>query len=261
MKKRAIIFLTWGENFAAEVESCLALSTGIEDYDCFLITDDATQIRNDRLKVIRARFRLDGYLRKTELPDYLPDGYDSFLFLDSDTRVLADPVLGFEKAEQFGMALAPAPHYSLDCFWGFDKVMKAENVECRGQLQYNTGVIFFRRSPEVAAVFERWRELGKRYNRECNLDQPLLTLAMEQLALNPYTLSISYNYRGFGEAISGIVRIWHSHGPMPENINQFEKPWPPRRAIPGEVIRPSAGKDKVSGWRNSVNALLKKLDM
>ena len=39
--------------------------------------------------------------------NYIPEGYDSYLFLDSDTVVLGDISLGFEKAKitQFGYAV------------------------------------------------------------------------------------------------------------------------------------------------------------
>jgi hypothetical protein len=46
-------------------------------------------------------------------------------------------------------------------------------------------------------------------------DQPYISLAMEILGFNPYTLSPSFNHRAFGELISGPVRIWHSYAPPP----------------------------------------------
>jgi hypothetical protein len=46
-------------------------------------------------------------------------------------------------------------------------------------------------------------------------DQPYISLAMEMMGFNPYTLSPSFNCRGFGELISGSVRIWHSYNPVP----------------------------------------------
>ena len=82
-------------------------------------------------------------------------------------------------------------------------------------------------------------ELGSKYGNEYGGDQPFFTLAMEQLNFNPYTLSISYNYRGCGDGISGLVRIWHSHGKMPENINQFKVVVPLRRAWPSKLIQPN----------------------
>jgi hypothetical protein len=241
MSNFAIVFLAWGEQYIREVDACVARSLALKSYDLLLITDDETKLDNIRsqfAEVIRAPFILKGLLRKTELIRYLPDSYDAYLLLDSDTCVIQNIELGFEKAQLHGIAAAPAPHYSLDSFWGFDKIMKAAGVKCRGQLQYNTGVIFFRNSADVRAVFETWMEMGAANSQFPN-DQPFFSLAMELLDFNPYTLSISYNYRGMADAISGVVRIWHSHGPMPPQINVFSQPWPPRRAVPGKVIYPN----------------------
>lgn len=241
MNKHAIVFLAWGKKYVTEVESCIRRSKAIEGYDIVLITDLATDLdglQHRFTEVIRASFETEGLLRKAELVKFLPEKYDVYLFLDSDTVVIEDISLGFEKAERFSIAVAPAPHYSLDYFWGFDRIMALEGTPCKGQLQYNTGVIFVRNSPTVKLIFQRWMELALKYQEEFKNDQPFFSLAMEQLNFNPYTLSISYNYRGFGDAISGVVRIWHSHGELPANINEFKIAWPPRRAWPSRVIFP-----------------------
>lgn len=241
MNKYAVIFLAWGEKYIKEVEHCIERSKAIQGFDRILITDEDTgleQLGTDFTRIIRAPFTTGGFLRKTEMINYLPHEYDVYLFLDSDTIVIEDISLGFDKAEKFSIAVSPAPHYSLDQFWNFDRIMTAEGVPCKGQLQYNTGVIFFRNTAAVRTIFRRWMDLAVRYQKQFSNDQPFFTLAMEQLDFNPYTLSISYNYRGFGDAISGIVRIWHSHGEPPANINEFEQAWPPRRAWPGKVEYP-----------------------
>ena len=241
MKKYAVIYLAWGEKYLNEVISSLRESVVLEQYDIVLLTDDSVdQFSSDELgewfdSIIKVNFKLKGLLRKAEIYDYIPDGYASYLFLDSDTFVLEDISLGFEKAMRSDVALSPAPHYSLDYFWGFDKIMLSEGSSLKGQIQYNTGVIFFKKTLRVKSIFMRWKELVERYGDRFENDQPFFTLAMEQLEFVPYTLSISYNYRGFGDAISGIVRIWHSRGIVPENINEFEVSWPPRRAWPNRV--------------------------
>lgn len=261
-QKNAIVFLAWGNRFIDEVCSCIAKSKPyISEYDLILITDedsDTSGIEDQVSRVIHAPFELTGLLRKTEIIKFLPDNYTGFLFLDSDTIVVQDLSLGFEKAKLHGIALSPAPHYSLDAFLDFDRIMESEIVPRSGQLQYNTGVIFFSRSPRVMEVFDAWGNLGLRHQDFRN-DQPFFSLAMEQLAFNPYTLSISYNYRGIGQAISGDVRIWHSHGKMPLKINDYEWNWPGRRAWPGRMRYPK-GKKKtlVSRVLKELRRLIKK---
>lgn len=251
MKNYAVVFLAWGEKYINEVYSCITQSEKfLQDYDLILITDlisETKHISHLLTKVIRAEFEEIGLQRKTELHKFIPSGYKSYLFLDSDTIVIQDISFGFKKAEIHGIALSPAPHYSLDAFWGFDEIMSKEKELRRGQLQYNTGVIFFNSSPIVKEVFSKWRQLGNKYKYFKN-DQPFFTLAMEQLIFNPYTLSISYNYRGFGDSISGDVRIWHSHGSMPKELNSYKVTWPPRRAWPGRVEEANLTSEKRKGF-------------
>ena len=145
------------------------------------------------------------------------------LFLDTDTRVLEDILLGFEQAERYGIAMAQAPHYSLADVRGFGRVMAREGVEPRGQLIYNSGVIFFcANEPRVRDVFTRAGELAAKHLDAPYGDQPFISLAMELLHFNPYTLSPSFNHRAFGEFISGSIRIWHSYAPLPDDVNVRE---------------------------------------
>jgi len=252
--ERAIIFLAWGEKYIAEVLNCVNTSV-LPDYDLILITDQESEVPDEQLTVIRAQFKTEGLLRKGELLDFMPQDYDSYLFMDSDTRIIADIDLGFVKAEQYGIALAPAPFYSLDYFRGFDRIMEQEGVSRSGQLQYNTGVIFFTLNDETRKVFRLWRDLTRRYLDTVDNDQPFFTLALEKAGFNPYTLSKGYNYRGLGCKISGIVRIWHSHDEMPENINIFQynaNDWGVRYVSQGELVyhktQTSEGNDKKIIW-------------
>ncbi|MDR9408193.1 MAG: putative nucleotide-diphospho-sugar transferase [Balneolaceae bacterium] len=232
----AVIFLAWGDRYIKEVENCIKNSSPIHQHDIILITDPTTAINeSDNLfsKVIRTEFKNDGLLRKTELIHHIPEGYQAYLFLDSDITVLENIDLGFEKAEQFSIAMVPSPFYSLNDFWDFSEIMKKEKIPNKGQLQYNSGVIFFTLNRDVLEVFKKWYELGRKH--KYHNDQPLLSMAMEQLGLNPYTLSPSFNYRGRGELISGKVFLWHSHYPYPKNINEFDSVLPPRRVIRGRL--------------------------
>ncbi len=242
-KKRAVVFLSWGKRHVNQVFSCIKESK-LSDYSLILITDCSTKVpeKVPGLEIVRADFIHDGFLRKAELSIFLPKGYDSYLFLDSDTTVLEDISFGFEKAETHGIAMATATHYSLDHFWNAGNVMRKEKLNASGQLQYNSGVMFFTLTDRVTDVFNQWRELAEWYRNEMyDDDQSLLSIAMEKLGFNPYTLSRNYNYRYTekrirGEAISGVVRIWHSHSGVPQDINVFDMPWPPRSVVKGKMI-------------------------
>jgi len=232
-----IIFIAWGETYVEKIRQCLNESMQYK-YDLLLITDKNTTVKNIDIPFIRADFTLSGLNRKSEILLYIPKGYKSYLFLDSDTKVIGDIELGFRKAEEHGIAMSPAPHYSLDYYGNFKEIMLKEGVSLQGQMQYNSGVIFFSLKRDVRKVFRLWTRLCKKYSYIIQEDQPFLTLAMEMLKFNPYTLSHSYNYRAFGDIISGPVRIWHSHFPVPNSINSFEYVWPPRRIVRSTIITP-----------------------
>ncbi len=219
-KKRAIIFLAWGERFVKEVEECV-VESGLSHYPIYLITDEETPVNFtfDQLYITRVNFELDGKVRKCELANHLPEGYDSLLFLDVDTRVIGDIELGFEKAELHGIAMAQATLYSLGAFRNFRVIMEQEGIKSQGQLLYNSGVVFMQLTDEVNAVFRMSEQLSRKYPDAPWGDQTYLTLAMEILNFNPYTLSTAFNHRAFGEYISGRVRIWHSYKKIPDNVN------------------------------------------
>jgi hypothetical protein len=190
------------------------------------MTDAATDISalSAGIEVIRRDCQLSGKARKTEFFPCLPDQIETVLFLDADTRVIGDISLGFEKAEQHGMAIVPAPHYSLADFRDFSQVMVKEGVTPLGQIIYNSGVMFCQpHRTEVRAVFNLTLSLAQKYHDQIWSDQTYLSLAMELEGFNPYTLSPSFNYRAFGELISGSIRIWHSYEPLPANAASLEK--------------------------------------
>jgi hypothetical protein len=236
--KRAAIWLCWGEKYLA----LAAQSARPVDIDRFLICP-----REDLTDSVAAHFTgticpPDGLSRrlrgKSRVFELIPEGYDSFVYLDADTRVLGDLSLGFEKAEQHGIAVAPAPNYNLAEVFGFTSVFDEVGQRRADQMQYNAGVIFFRPSERVREVFVRWRYLcdntGAAFKDN---DQPFFSLAMEQLGFLPYVLSPAYNFRANqGALLAGGVRIWHNMAEPPTDINDFARSWPPRRFHHGQLL-------------------------
>ncbi len=233
--------MAWGEKYI--LEAVKSRNTALAyDHPAILITDqvsaDFARRTNGFDEIVVASFEhsKDGHGRKSELWRWLPEQYDTFLFIDTDTRILGDIGLGFEKAESHGLALVPAAHYCLDHFWGFRNVMEAVGVEPRGQLQYNSGVIFFQPTPAVVTLLKKWNELMLQH--EAPWDQPFLTLAIELMDFRPYILSMNYNYRGLGVPLIGPVRIWHTPHEPPADINAEPDWWPMRYFVDGKLHRP-----------------------
>jgi hypothetical protein len=222
---RAIVFFAWGTDYVERVAACIRESR-LPDYPIIVVTDTETSASGlpSRVEVVRLVFELSGKAKKAEFFGRVPEKFGTTVFLDADTRVIDDVSLGFEKAEKHGIAIAPAPHYSLADFRDFRQIMTEEGVQPLGQMVYNTGVIFATpHRPDVRAVFDRTLALAQKYRDRPWNEQPYLSLAMELLSFNPYTLSPSFNHRGFGELISGSIRIWHSYEPLPGNAASLEK--------------------------------------
>jgi hypothetical protein len=232
--KRALIWFCWGERYVAEAVASARTAAALQ-LDRFLITDAAGKAQAQDCAeftlLIETKLVHANNLEKSRLVDLLPEGYDTFLFLDCDVCILGDVRLGFEKAERHGIAMAPAPNYNLGEFFGFWALMTKAGVSPADQMIYNSGVVFFHLTAAVRAILERWRDLCVTIGAPSGFhhDQPFLTLAFEQIGFIPYALSPLYNYRAMGEYAVGRIRIWHSHHPPPADANVFEHAWPPRR--------------------------------
>jgi hypothetical protein len=236
-KRFAIMFVGWGNKgvLAAE-EACTRLPGG-EDCDLYIVSDTAVS-RESKAKNILVHFELPHFLRKAEaIVTHAPNGYEAILYLDSDVTILSDLNFLFAKSAQHGVAVAIAPTYSLDEFRGFAPIMLAEGIEPQGQLQYQAGVIGFSKTERVLAVLNTWLELCIRHAEYWDNDQPLLALAFETNRFQPYVLSKNYNLRGIFEPVIGRVRGWHSHSPIPANLNSYSAPYPPRLLARGKLRR------------------------
>lgn len=189
-------------------------------------------------RVVEAAPLFPNNLEKSRLIDLVPAQYETVLYLDCDTHIVGDISLGFAAARRHGIAMVPAPHYDLGNYWGFGAIMRGLGSEPAGQMQYNAGVIFYHLTDRVRAVLCRWRDLCRTLDGVHRNDQPLLTLAFEQLGFQPYVLSPQFNYRGLGELAVGPIRIWHSHDPVPPDLNDDEgiPVWPPRRFLNGQRV-------------------------
>jgi len=222
--KRAIVFLAWGEKAMAAIHRCLTQSIPFE-YPIYLITDKHTDssVLPDGINVVITEFTIAGNRRKNALIRDLPPGLETVLFLDVDTIVLDDISLGFDMAEKWGIAMAPAPHYSLGHFRNFAVIMEKEGVNPRGQIIWNSGVVFLSlKHPKVRPIFNQALHLAEKYIGTAFGDQPFLSLAMEMLDFHPYALSPSFNHRAFGEIVSGSVHIWHSYSDVPDDAANLE---------------------------------------
>jgi hypothetical protein len=147
--------------------------------------------------------------------------YDQTLFLDSDTYVCGDLAELFALLEVFDLAAAHAPTRA---------IYEVEGVPDSFP-EFNTGVILFRRSPDMQAVLSGWADLYSRHLERVDRgalrwlqpadrrwhrlnDQGAFREALYRSSLRIATLPPEYNCRftapGF---VDGPVKILHGRGP------------------------------------------------
>ena len=143
--------------------------------------------------------------------------FDETLFLDLDTVVLGNLDFGFEKAQQFGLALSIC-----ESPWGrrYTKIFTGDEIE------YNTGVIFFTKAAKI--VFDKWEQLTGTidsshvgvneqglYKMPAN-DQGSFALAIEKTGFNPFVLPLNWNFRpAWHRSFFGPIKIWHDYSDPP----------------------------------------------
>jgi hypothetical protein len=151
--------------------------------------------------------------------------FDETLFLDLDTVVLGRLDFGFQKAQQFGLAIAIC-----ESPWA----KRYRHVFSDDEVEYNTGVIFFDKKAEP--VFKAWRELsstvnsealgisfetGQIFNMSAN-DQAAFALAVEKTGFNPYVLPMNWNFRPMWQkSFCGPIKIWHDYANPPPFFDQL----------------------------------------
>jgi hypothetical protein len=153
--------------------------------------------------------------QKASMLDLSP--FDETLFLDLDTVVLGGLDFAFEKARQFGLAIAIC-----ESPWGrrYPKIFTGDQIE------YNTGVVFF--SKKAKPVFDQWKSLAKHidsslmgisdqgvYKMPAN-DQGSFALAVEETGFNPFVLPLNWNFRPkWHRSFFGPIKIWHDYSDPP----------------------------------------------
>jgi hypothetical protein len=88
---------------------------------------------------------------KAKIQALLASPYEETLFLDTDTRIRQPISPLWEVLQTADLALAHAPDIARD---EHGKALYLKNH--RVDTEFNTGVILFRKTPEVVAVFEAW---------------------------------------------------------------------------------------------------------
>lgn len=159
-----------------------------------------------------------GHSAKAQMYELSP--FDETLFLDSDTRVLGDLTFGFDMAARHGLAVAIAPACLARRQWAESPGARAQVG--RDLVEYNSGVIFFRKGPRNRELFETWRTSADDYGP---LDQWGFAQAIFDTGRNPFVLPQNWNFRAIPRIapVFGPIKIWHTRKPLPENVEEWNR--------------------------------------
>jgi hypothetical protein len=151
----------------------------------------------------------NGFYDKTRLMRESP--YDRTLFIDADIyAVKAFPEM-FDLLDRFDCAATHEEYLDTDWFHQYPLADIPASFP-----EFNTGILLFKRSPQMDAVLKKWEELYANHLREkpdqpIN-DQPFFRAAIYESEARVATLSREYNckFRGQGY-LNGAVKLLHGH--------------------------------------------------
>jgi hypothetical protein len=207
---RGILSIYWGDESKFPIER---LKASVKKFH--------PELQHEIIKVEAPSGDTSSLNKKAAMLDLSP--FDETLFLDLDTVVLGRLDFGFEKAAQYGIALAIC-----ETPWGrrYPKIFQGDQIE------YNTGVIFF--TKQVKAVFDQWKVLagsidssipyvqnGQILTMPAN-DQGSFALAIEKTKFNPFVLPLNWNFRPiWHKSFFGPIKIWHDYSDPPPIFDEL----------------------------------------
>jgi len=158
---------------------------------------------------INAPHSMDMFAHQANMYEYSP--FDTTLHLDTDTIVMGRLDMGFEKAEQFSLAI---------CINEAPYARRTQGLSDKGDMvEYNVGVTFFNRATKI--LFDLWKmncdhidasirhgDDGE-YLMDFNSQGPF-ALAVSESGLNPFILPVNWNLRpSWHRSYMGPVKIYH----------------------------------------------------
>lgn len=217
---KGVIYYTFGDKFPNDLETSVkSVRKNNPNLPIAWITENYKHKKSNIFDIVieSKSTKKYGWHKRTE--SLLLTPFDNTLHLDSDTFINGKLDYGFEKSNLFNIAICHAPAYYAKTFINTTSKSSLYSLN-EDQILYNAGVIFFKKNDVVWELFNKWIS----YNDKCvtEQDQCGLSNAIEELNINPFILSKSWNFRGglYTEG-HGPIKIWHSHNVIPKNkINQ-----------------------------------------
>jgi len=215
MRLDGIVYLAWGEKDIQFAEESSA-SVKALGYNTCLVTPDAYSSKEFNLIIRKDLDISSGLARKALMYDVAP--FDTNLFLDNDTLAFDDLEFGFRQADRWHICVCIAPSPCLSYSW---RIHAKEEGMSLDYIQYNSGVVFFKKSNEAQKVFDRWKSMV--IETEAKWDQHLFSYAFHREQFNPFVLPVNWNYRPQKGIVpvNGPIRILHCKEDEIEDRSRF----------------------------------------
>lgn len=198
-----VIFATTGKDYTELAERA---ARSVKD-TCPGLAVDLFTDQPVEMPVFDCIHHLDDPWSRSKIDAMAASRFDKTLYLDADLFVLADIRDVFEVLDRFDMAMAQDTYRngeSCQTFWS--KTLP------NAFPQFNSGVIGFRRDPEVTELLNRWSTTVR--NSEFKRDQPVLRELAWDSNLRIATLPREYNIMRFK-----VLRLWRKTLSAPRIIH------------------------------------------
>jgi hypothetical protein len=224
MKELTFVYVATGEKYVREAAfSAASCRRHVRGCRILLVTpDDVVSDAFDRVVAFGHEIR-DPF--ELKIAGIAKVDEERFVFLDTDTFILADVSEIDALLDRFDLAAAQAPVRLQSNLWPETVGFLKDAPVCFPE--FNTGVIAFRRSDELRVTLERWLALHQSQARATppprTQDQASFRAAVFGSRLNLATLPPEYNCRfPYPTSVCGEVKILHGHA-EPARLEQIGK--------------------------------------
>jgi hypothetical protein len=186
---QGVCYIAYGRNaLQSYLESRKSLLK-YNDLDISVCSDNSPHIQDMPIRytnVQRSRWA------KVNLDLWSP--YDYTLYIDADTKVNGSIMSGFELlGEGWDVCISASSNQGARLLWhcsSQDKEATFEMCGSRDVLQYQAGVLFFRKSDAVKKLFENWRREWLKFKEQ---DQGAFIRALIQSPVSIMLLGTGWN--------------------------------------------------------------------
>jgi len=208
-----VIYVATGSKYVNEaLNSASSLKEKMPKLDITIFSDENVKAKCINECVI-IKSSNNGYLDKIVGMSKSP--YESTLFLDSDTYICDDFSELFTLLKKYDIGAAEAELRAGSNLLG-ETYNYQEIKDIDGRFifpMYNSGVILYKKSPQVSQFFSDWLTLADKQMQEKRItygDQPAFQITLHKSNLREVVLTPEYNCRFiFPVCVSGIVKILH----------------------------------------------------